>query len=223
MATRRTPKQTAEDAPAPSPLPSPSIPIDPAQEPAHLDECRRCTLYANATQGVPGEGKKRARIMLVGEQPGDQEDRQGHPFVGPAGSLLDSALEQAGVDRSAVYVTNAVKHFKWEPRGKRRLHKTPAQREIAACHYWLEQELAKVKPAVVVALGGTALKSVLQDGRATLKAFMEAPVRHGSYWVLATYHPAFILRAPEDDAREQAREALVQALRTALELSLRPA
>jgi uracil-DNA glycosylase len=224
MATPRTsPKKPAEDVPASSPLPSPAIPIDPNQEPAHLDECRRCALYAHATQGVPGEGKKRARIMLVGEQPGDQEDRQGHPFVGPAGSLLDSALEQAGIPRKDVYVTNAVKHFKWEPRGKRRLHKTPAQREVAACHYWLEAELAKIRPDVVVALGSTALKSVLEDGRATLKAFMDGPVQHGGYWVVATYHPAFILRVPEDDAREQAREALVQALRTALELSLRPA
>lgn len=160
--------------------------------------------------------------MLVGEQPGDQEDLQGKPFVGPAGSLLERALEQAGIDRDDVYVTNAVKHFKWEPRGKRRLHKTPAQKEVAACHYWLEAELAKIRPAVVVALGSTALKSVLEDGRATLKAFMEAPVRHGAYLVVATYHPAFILRMPDQEAREAAMTALVHALRTALELSLSP-
>ncbi|MTW01203.1 UdgX family uracil-DNA binding protein [Pseudoduganella ginsengisoli] len=190
------------------------------QQPHKLDECRRCDLWQHATQAVPGEGAKHARIMLVGEQPGDQEDLQGHPFVGPAGTLLDKALEQAGVDRAKVYVTNAVKHFKWEPRGKRRLHKTPAQKEVAACHYWLEAELAKVQPDVVVALGSTALKSVLEDGRARLKDFMEAPVRHGNVLVVATYHPAFILRVPEQEAREQAMEALVHALRTAHELTL---
>lgn len=199
-------------------VPPADIPIEPDQQPKRLDDCHRCALYANATQGVPGAGAKCARIMLVGEQPGDQEDVQGRPFVGPAGNLLDRALAQAGIARETVYVTNAVKHFKWEPRGKRRLHKTPAQKEVAACHYWLDKELAKVKPAVVVALGGTALKSVLEDGRVTLKAFMEAPVQHGEYWVVATYHPAFILRAPDPGAREQAMAALVQALRTAGEL-----
>jgi DNA polymerase len=225
MATHRiSSKKLAKEVPATlaalSPDASSTIPIDPGQEPAHLDECRRCALYANATQGVPGEGKKRARIMLVGEQPGEQEDIKGKPFVGPAGRLLEHALEQAGIGRKQVYVTNAVKHFKWEPRGKRRLHKTPAQKEVAACHYWLEAELASIAPAVVVALGSTALKSVLEDGRATLKAYMDAPVRHGSYQLVATFHPAFILRLPNPEAREQAMAALVRALRTALELSL---
>jgi len=118
--------------------------------------CRDCPLWAHATQTVFGEGAARARLVLVGEQPGDAEDREGHPFVGPAGHILDQALQEAGIERRTVYVTNAVKHFKWEPRGKRRLHKTPAQREIEACHQWLEGELAAVKPALIVALGATA-------------------------------------------------------------------
>ena len=120
--------------------------------------CRACPLWANATQTVFGEGAPRARLMIVGEQPGDAEDRQGHPFVGPAGRVLDEGLAAAGLDRRQVYVTNAVKHFKWEPRGKRRLHKTPAQREIDACHQWLEQEIATVQPHVLVALGATAAR-----------------------------------------------------------------
>src|SRR5690349_8128376 len=115
--------------------------------------CRDCPLWQLGTQTVFGEGHARARIMLVGEQPGDVEDREGHPFVGPAGRILDKALQEAGIDRAKVYVTNAVKHFKWEPRGKRRMHKTPAQREIDACHQWLQGELAAVKPVLVVCLG----------------------------------------------------------------------
>src|SRR5436190_1252404 len=114
-----------------------------------IDACRACPLWERATQGVPGEGGSKARVMLVGEQPGDQEDLTGRPFVGPAGRLLDSALEKAGVDRSDVYVTNAVKHFSWFPRGKRRIHKTPAQSEVAACLDWLEAEIQLVRPSVI--------------------------------------------------------------------------
>src|SRR3954453_23341456 len=124
-------------------------------------DCRNYPLWKNATQTVFGAGASHARIMLVGEQPGDEEDRRGEPFVGPAGRLLDRALEAAGVDRSTLYVTNAVKHFKWEPRGKRRLHKTPAQREIEACHQWLEGEIRVVRPRVIVCLGATAAKALL--------------------------------------------------------------
>src|SRR5512138_763521 len=125
-------------------------------------KCQACSLWANATQTVFGAGSPQARVMLVGEQPGDEEDKKGLPFIGPAGRLLDRALEAAGVAREDTYVTNAVKHFKWqETRGKRRLHKTPAQREIDACHRWLEQELATVKPHVVVCLGATAAKAVI--------------------------------------------------------------
>jgi DNA polymerase len=189
------------------------------QQPTRLDECRRCELWEHATQAVPGEGKKHAKIMLVGEQPGDQEDLAGHPFVGPAGQLLDRALAQADVPREAIYVTNAVKHFKWEPRGKRRLHKTPAQREVDACHYWLEKEVAAVKPAVIVALGSTALKSVLENPHATLKDVLGQPVQHGGRWVVATYHPSYALRVPDQVSRDAAFRAIVDALETARKLS----
>src|SRR6202012_296446 len=137
--------------------------VEPDQQPATLDECRRCALWRDATQAVGGEGQRHASIMLIGEQPGDAEDVQGKPFVGPAGALLDKALQDAGVARNEVYVTNAVKHFKWTPRGKRRMHKTPAQREIDACEYWLERELSSVKPQVIVTLGATALKAMRHD------------------------------------------------------------
>src|ERR687886_1036449 len=123
--------------------------------------CQNCPLWANATQTVFGDGDYHARVMLVGEQPGDEEDKQGRPFVGPAGRLLDRMLQEAGIDRSRVYVTNAVKHFKWEPRGKRRLHKTPAQREIEACLPWLEAEIAAIEPKVILCLGATAARSVM--------------------------------------------------------------
>ncbi len=129
-----------------------------------LDQCRNCPLWQYATQAVPGEGPDSARLMLVGEQPGDQEDLAGRPFVGPAGQLLDRALAAAGIERAQVYVTNAVKHFKYELRGKRRLHKKPAELEIAACHAWYESEVATVQPALIVALGATAVRAVL--GRA---------------------------------------------------------
>ena len=194
-------------------------PPNPEQRPATLDECRRCGLWRHATQPVGGQGARRARLMLVGEQPGDQEDLAGKPFVGPAGELLDDALEAAGIDRREVYVTNAVKHFKWELRGKRRMHKTPAQKEVAACHYWLEAELASVKPAVIVALGGTALKAVLRSGKVTLKEFMGQPVQFEGRWVVATYHPAFALRVPDREARAMARAAIVTALQEAKRLA----
>ncbi|HEY1042832.1 MAG TPA: UdgX family uracil-DNA binding protein [Telluria sp.] len=188
------------------------------EEPSTLDQCRRCDLWKNATQGVPGEGAKRAKIMLVGEQPGDQEDIAGHPFVGPAGQLLERAIAQAGLDRKKLYVTNAVKHFKWEPRGKRRMHKTPAQREVDACRYWLEGELASVRPQVVVALGSTALKAVLADSGATLKEAIGEPFMHDGRWVVATYHPSYALRVPDAAAREQAFDAIVVALERARQL-----
>ncbi|MEA3089820.1 MAG: uracil-DNA glycosylase [Caballeronia sp.] len=166
------------------------IGIRPDQQPEKLDQCRRCLLWEAATQAVPGAGPRHAPLMLVGEQPGDQEDLQGKPFVGPAGALLDRALDEAGVDRSRVYVTNAVKHFKWEPRGKRRMHKTPAQREVDACHYWIERELAEHDPKVVVALGATALKSVLQKPAVKLQASMGDAIEHDGRMVIATFHPS---------------------------------
>jgi len=183
-----------------------------------LNQCRRCDLWRNATQAVPGVGPKGARIMLVGEQPGDQEDVQGLPFVGPAGGILHKAMDEAGIARDEVYVTNAVKHFKWELRGKRRLHKTPAQKEIMACHVWLEQELQRIRPEVVVALGSTALKSVLEKGSATMKSVMDAPFQHDGYWVVTVYHPSFVLRAPDEAARQAAYSVIVDGLRQARRL-----
>ncbi|ABE35542.1 uracil-DNA glycosylase, 4 family protein [Paraburkholderia xenovorans LB400] len=185
------------------------------QQPATLDECRRCTLWRNATQAVPGEGPRRASIMLVGEQPGDAEDLQGRPFVGPAGALLDKALEEAGLKRKDVYVTNAVKHFKWTPRGKRRMHKTPGQREIEACGYWLEQELRTVRARVIVALGATALKAVLDDSHARLQDALGKTIGHGEHLVVATYHPSFALRAPDPETRRHVYDTIVAALQTA--------
>src|SRR5690554_2281100 len=128
---------------------------------AAAQECRGCSLYRNATQAVFGEGPRKASLLVVGEQPGDQEDRQGHPFVGPAGGLLDRALEEAGIDRRQVYVTNAVKHFKFEERGKRRIHKKPSMGEVAACRPWLAAEVARLKPHLILCLGATALASVV--------------------------------------------------------------
>jgi uracil-DNA glycosylase len=192
------------------------------ESPAGLDECRRCELWRHATQAVGGAGPLGARIMLVGEQPGDQEDRAGAPFVGPAGLVLDRALAAARLDRGAVYITNAVKHFKWELRGKRRMHKTPAQREIEACYYWLEKELARVAPAVVVALGATALKALVGSSRATLDAALGTPFRHEGRWIVATYHPSYVLRVPLEAMKAQAFDIMVAALKQARELATGP-
>lgn len=186
--------------------------------PTSLDQCRRCDLWKSATQAVDGAGPKRARIMLVGEQPGDQEDLSGEPFVGPAGKLLDRAMAEAELDRRKVYLTNAVKHFKWEPRGKRRLHKTPAQREIEACSYWLERELKQVAPDVIVAMGSTALKAVTGNSHATLKDAMAEPFMHEGRWIVAIYHPSYVLRVPGEDAKAQAFAAMVAGFREAVAL-----
>ena len=159
--------------------------------------CTRCPLYRHATQVVPGEGPARARLMMVGEQPGDQEDRQGQPFVGPAGGLLAKALEDAGIDRDEVFVTNAVKHFKFEPRGKRRLHKRPNAYEIDQCHFWLAFERKLVKPQLIVALGATAVRSVSGKPIAIGKIRGRVmPLEDGGR-MLATTHPSAILRAPD--------------------------
>jgi uracil-DNA glycosylase len=175
--------------------------------------CRACPLWANATQTVFGEGDPQARAMLVGEQPGDAEDRKGHPFVGPAGQLLDRALEAAGVDRDDLYVTNAVKHFKWQLQGKRRLHKTPAQREIEACHRWLEGEIAAVQPRVIVCLGATAAKAVIGPAFrvSTMRGrFVESP--HAPH-VFATLHPSALLRLRDAGEKEAAFRQLVGDLK----------
>jgi uracil-DNA glycosylase len=184
---------------------------------ARLDACRRCDLWRNATQGVAGRGPARAKIMLVGEQPGDEEDLAGEPFVGPAGRLLAKALDEAAIDPARVYVTNAVKHFKWEPRGKRRIHKTPAQREVAACHAWLDDEIARVRPRVLVALGATALVAVLERKMSIRDARGATLVHPSGARVLATYHPSAALRAPTHELREQTYRMLVDDLRAARE------
>ena len=160
--------------------------------------------------------------MIVGEQPGDQEDLAGKPFVGPAGKVLDRVFAQAEVDRKTVYLTNAVKHFKWEPKGKRRIHKTPAQREVEACHYWLEKELAAVKPKVIVAMGSTALKSVLGKGTVTLKDTLGKPILHDGRWVVTIYHPSYVLRVPDEASKQEAFSSMVKGLKLAHELLERP-
>jgi DNA polymerase len=177
--------------------------------------CRDCPLWKTGTQTVFGEGPAKARLMLVGEQPGDQEDRQGHPFVGPAGRILDQALDAAGLDRTSVYVTNAVKHFKWEPRGKRRMHKTPAQREIDACLQWLEGEIAAIVPALIVCLGATAAKALLGPAFRITKSRGEVQRREGLPPMLATFHPSYLLRLKDRPGGEEAYDLFVADLRTA--------
>jgi uracil-DNA glycosylase family protein len=178
--------------------------------------CTACHLYKRATQTVFGEGPKGATMILVGEQPGDYEDVAGKPFVGPAGKIMDRALEEAGIDRSKVYVTNAVKHFKWEPRGKRRIHQKPNSREIAACRPWLEAELRIVKPKLVVAMGATAAQTIFGPSfrvtreRGKLLSSKLAPR------VLATVHPSSLLRQPDEESREREYKLFVADLRAAL-------
>jgi uracil-DNA glycosylase len=175
--------------------------------------CQGCPLYLHATQGVFGEGAQSSRIAFVGEQPGNEEDKKGHPFVGPAGKLLDRGLAEAGIDRSTVYVTNVVKHFKFEERGKRRIHKKPVASEIAACEPWLEAEMKLVKPKVIVCLGATAAQSLL--GR-TFRLTQHRGEFFEHAWaarVTATVHPSSILRAPDDEQRHAAFAAFVEDLK----------
>jgi DNA polymerase len=175
--------------------------------------CRGCPLYAPATQTVFGEGLKRAPLMMVGEMPGDREDREGHPFVGPAGRELDKALGAAGIERADVYITNVVKHFKFEERGKRRIHQTPKRPEVDACLPWLRAELDVVRPRVLVLLGATAGKALLGAGF-KLGGARGRPIASGlAELVTATSHPSAILRAPTDEARHATREAFTADLR----------
>ena len=174
--------------------------------------CQACQLYKNATQTVFGDGPRRAPLLLVGEQPGDEEDLEGEPFVGSAGRLLDKALEEAGIDRAQVYITNVVKHFKWKPKGKRRIHKKPNAEEINACRPWLEAELELVKPKVVVCLGATAAQALL--GRR-----FKVTEQRGQFveWdrdalVMATVHPSSVLRSPDDATRRANRRQFVKDL-----------
>lgn len=184
-----------------------------------VQKCRGCDLYRHATQAVFGEmeaaSARTARMMMIGEQPGDREDREGHPFVGPAGKLLDHCLEAAGIDRRAVYVTNAVKHFKWEPRGKLRLHKKPNASEITACRPWLDAELEAVHPALVVCLGATAAQALL--GARFRITQSRGTIQQAPGWppILATAHPASVLRALTSEDRERQTQELIADLQTA--------
>ena len=186
-----------------------------------VQKCRGCDLYKNATQAVFGEvengdgAKPKIAIMMIGEQPGDQEDKQGRPFVGPAGKLLDKALEEAEIDRGKVYVTNAVKHFKWEPRGKRRIHKKPSMKEINACRPWLDAELETVKPKLIVALGATAAQGLLGSSFRITQAHGKVQEVAGLPPIIATLHPSAILRAQTDEDRHEQLRTLVEDLREA--------
>jgi len=175
--------------------------------------CTACHLYKGATQTVFGEGLRKARIMLVGEQPGDREDIEGHPFVGPAGKLLDRALEEAGIERSEVYITNVVKHFKYTMRGKRRIHQRPDAEEIAACRPWLDTEVELVKPEVLVCLGATAAKALLGPSFKVTKQRGEFVESELAPLATGTVHPSSILRAPDDETRRRAYEDFVQDMR----------
>jgi uracil-DNA glycosylase len=176
-------------------------------------ECKACDLWKSGTQTVFGEGAGTAELMLVGEQPGDKEDLAGRPFVGPAGRILDQALEEAGIDRTNVYVTNAVKHFKWEPRGKRRLHKRPDAAEVAACRPWLDKEIELVRPRVVVCLGATAAQALLGRSFKVTKQRGELFLQEAGHVITATVHPSSILRAPDAGARERELAAFTEDLR----------
>ena len=176
------------------------------------DSCRACDLYKRGTQTVFGEGPRRAEVMMVGEQPGDAEDIAGHPFVGPAGQLLDRALDAAGIDRGLVYVTNVVKHFKWEPRGKRRIHAKPNSAEITACRPWLETEIALIKPRILVCLGATAAQALLgRDFKVSRERGRFVPSDLAPL-VTATVHPSSILRARDDDTRRMEMKRFVADL-----------
>jgi uracil-DNA glycosylase len=212
-----------------APRPPDRPPLGPVVLPMHADpplqeatqeagNCRRCHLYEPATQTVFGEGPSHARVLFVGEQPGDQEDVIGRPFVGPAGQIMDRAMEEAGLDRRTVYITNAVKHFKFTPRGKRRIHQTPETPEIQACRFWLDVELVRMRPKLVVAMGGTAARALLgrpvtitrERGRP-----IELPDGQTSF---VTVHPSFLLRVPDEDAKAREYRAFVADLRKVMEL-----
>jgi DNA polymerase len=209
MATRRKPPDATPFLPERLSLPA-------LREAA--SGCQGCDLYLAATQTVFGEGSRDARVVFVGEQPGDAEDREGRPFVGPAGKLFDRALDAAGLDRKLTYVTNAVKHFSFEPRGKARLHKKPRVGEVRACAPWLRAELSVVKPDVLVLLGATAAQSIFGPSfRITQE---RGAVKRGEHAkaILATIHPSAVLRAPDDEARKAMFETLVEDLTTVAEL-----
>ena len=217
--------EALDEAPRPPDRP----PLGPVVLPLHADaplqeaigeaaDCRRCHLYESATQTVFGEGPAHAKVLFVGEQPGDQEDVIGRPFVGPAGQIMDRAMEEAGIDRRTVYITNAVKHFKFEPRGKRRIHQTPEAPEIQACRFWLDVELVRLRPKLVVAMGGTAARALL--GRAvTITRERGRPIElPDGQTAFVTVHPSFLLRVPDEDAKAREYRAFVDDLRKVAEL-----
>jgi DNA polymerase len=208
MPLARTP-MIASEAPGAGTLP------DLAREAA---DCRRCALWKPATQTVFGEGPPDARIMLVGEQPGDQEDLAGRPFVGPAGQLLDRALAEAGLDRAALYVTNAVKHFKFEPRGKRRIHQTPERAEVVACKVWLDAERAQVRPSLIVLLGATAARAVLERA-VTIGRERGRAIQAGEDTLFVTVHPSYLLRLPDAESKAREYAAFVRDLKTAASIA----
>ena len=175
--------------------------------------CRGCSLYRNATQTVFGEGRTSAEVVMVGEQPGDQEDRRGKPFVGPAGRMLDEALEDAGIDRADVYITNVVKHFKFQPRGKRRIHKRPAAAEVAACRPWFEAGLEAIKPTALLALGATAAQDLFGRSFRVTKQRGRPLDSELAPLVMASVHPSSILRAPDDESRREEYGLFVADLR----------
>jgi uracil-DNA glycosylase family protein len=183
-----------------------------------LATCRRCALWRNATHAVAGAGAADAAIMVVGEQPGEHEDRQGEPFTGPAGQLLDTVLARAGVERAALYLTYAVKHYKWESFDQQRVHRTPARREVEACQYWLERELTRIAPRVVVTLGATALKA-LTGAHINLSEYLGQTVFHGGRLVVPTYHPAYALRTADARLRADIEATIVTAFSRAAKLA----
>jgi uracil-DNA glycosylase len=218
MMKKNAAKSRDDDAkngrPAPVPDTSSLAALDKAAR-----SCKACPLYKRATQTVFGEGRKNARLMLLGEQPGDQEDRAGKPFVGPAGKLLDRALEEAEIKRDEVYLTNTVKHFKWEPRGKRRIHQRPNSREIAACRPWLEAELRLVRPELLVCLGATAAQSLFGPSFRVMRERGKVLQSELAPKVLATVHPSALLRQPDEESREREYAHFVADLRAALKAS----
>src|SRR6184192_1229267 len=183
---------------------------------AAAKECTACPLYKKATQTVFGEGPKHATMLLVGEQPGDYEDVAGKPFVGPAGKIMDRALEEAGIDRKEVYVTNAVKHFKWEPRGKRRIHQKPNSREVAACRPWLEAELRLVRPKLLVVLGSTAGQAIFGPSFRVTRERGKVLSSKFAPKVVATVHPSSLLRQPDEESRHREYKNFVADLRVAI-------
>jgi uracil-DNA glycosylase family protein len=208
VANTRSSESTTQTTAAPLVPPRPTLP----KLRAVAAECTACDLWRTGTQTVFGEGKQKATVMFIGEQPGDREDLEGRPFVGPAGALLDKALEEAGIDRSQVYITNVVKHFKWEPRGKRRIHKKPNAVEVTACRPWLEAEIRVVKPRAIICLGSTAAQAVIdRNFKVSLQrgSFVPSPLAE---LVTATVHPSSILRAPTDEARRLERARFVEDL-----------